>query len=198
MSGDMYGLLKSLEIHQVHVVGISLGGTLALQLAVEHPRLVNKLVLVNTFAVLRPDRISVWIYYALRSILLLTLGLPTQARAVARRIFPHPQQEEFRQLLIEQILQADPRAYRATMLALAIFNVKRKLPGIQVPTLIITGENDTTVPPKNQKHLLELIPGSRQITIPSAGHAVTIDQPGLFNRCLIDFLDESHPWSSRL
>ncbi len=189
MAGDMVGLLKNLGVSQAHVVGISLGGTLALQMALDYPDLVNRLVLVNTFAVLRPDRISVWFYYAQRFILINLIGLPTQARAVARHIFPDPQQEEYRRLLVEQILQADPHGYRSTMIALAFFNVKRYLSKIQAPTLIVTGEKDNTVPPKNQAHLVELIPGARQIMIPSAGHAVTIDQPDAFNRCLIDFFN---------
>ena len=63
----------------------------------------------------------------IRSILVYTLGLPTQAKAVAKRIFPDPDQEIFRQGLIEQVTQADPRAYRAAMRALARFDVRKRL-----------------------------------------------------------------------
>jgi pimeloyl-ACP methyl ester carboxylesterase len=190
MAGDMAGLLERLETGPVHVVGISMGGTLALQLALDFPELVDRLVLVNTFARLRPERPSVWLYFALRFVLVHTLGLPIQARAVARRIFPGPDQELLRRVLFEQICQADPKGYRAAMRALARFNVLRRLGEIHVPTLVITSELDGTVSPKTQRILVERIPNARQGVIPGAGHAVTAEQPEAFNRAMIDFLAE--------
>lgn len=87
-------------------------------------------------------------------------------------------------------MQADPRAYRATMRALARFNVVGRLREIGVPTLVITGESDTTVQPKYQRALATRIPSARRVVIPEAGHAVTADQPQAFNRELLDFLKE--------
>ena len=165
-----------------------MGGTMALQLTLDFPHHVKRLVLVNTFARLQLASPLVLPYFALRFLLVHTLGLPVQARQVAKRLFPLPEQEPLRQALIEQILQADPRAYRAAMRALARFNVYQRLPEIQAPTLVITGERDTTVPPANQHVLAAGIRAARQVTVPAAGHAVTVEKPAEFNHLLIDFL----------
>jgi 3-oxoadipate enol-lactonase len=165
-----------------------MGGVIALQFALDYPELVKKLVLVNTFAVLRPTHWSGYLYFLQRFILVNTMGLPAQARFVARRIFPAPDQEPLRQLLIEQVTKADPRAYRAAMLNLGLFNVVRRLGEVKAPTLVITGQNDTTVDPQRQKVLVNNIAGARQVIIPGAGHAVSIDQPELFNQALMEFL----------
>jgi pimeloyl-ACP methyl ester carboxylesterase len=188
MAADISTLLEHLGVSQAHIVGISMGGTLALQLTLDHPELVAKLALVNTFAQLRPDRLSGWLYFAWRFILIHTLGLPIQARTVAGRIFPRPDQADLRQMTYEQIIQADPDGYRSAMRALGLFNVRNRLSEIQRPTIIITGECDRTVPLKNQQALAAGIAGARQVIIPQAGHAVTVDAPDQFNQALIGFL----------
>ena len=183
-------LVMELKADPAHVIGISMGGTIAQQIALDFSQLVRKLVLVNTFAVLRPARISGWIYFLQRFILVHTLGLPTQARLVAGRIFPGEDQLVARDLLIKQILQADPRAYRAAMRSLGLFNSKQRLGEIETPTLIISGDRDSTVPLPSQRMLVEGIHGARQVIIPCAGHAVTVDQPDLFNHAMLDFLKD--------
>lgn len=194
MAEDMAALLEELQTGPTSVVGISMGGILAQQLALDQPRLVKKLVLVNTFARLpvptnfHPKGWGAISYFALRFALVHTLGIHTQARAVARRIFPKPEQAELRQILVDQIHQADPRGYRATMRALARFNVIPRLGQIRAQTLVITGEDDNTILPEHQRPLVEGIPGARQVIISGAGHGLVAEQPALFNQILIDFL----------
>ena len=188
IAADLAALLNDLGTAPAHIVGISMGGVIALQFALDYPELVKKLVLVNTFAVLRPAHWSGYFYFFQRFLLVNTLGLPAQARVVAQRIFPAPDQEPLRQLLVEQITRADPRAYRAAMLNLGLFNAVNRLGEIKTPTLVVTGQYDTTVDPQRQKTLVDGIAGARQLTIPGAGHAVSIDQPELFNTALKEFL----------
>jgi 3-oxoadipate enol-lactonase len=183
-------LLQELEVSYAHVAGISMGGTIAQQIALDYPKMVRKLILVNTFAVLRPTRLSGWFYFLRRFLLVHMVGIPTQARLVASRIFPGDNQQVIRDLLIRQISQADPRAYRAAMRSLGLFNSRKRLGEIKTPTLIITGGLDTTAPLINQRMLVEGISGARQVIIPNAGHAMTIDQPELFNREMLGFLYE--------
>ncbi len=190
MAGDISSLLNHLAVAPAHIVGISMGGVLALQLTLDHAELVGKLVLVNTFAQLRPNRLSGWLYFAWRFLLVHTLGLRVQAHAVAGRIFPRPDQSDLRQITYEQIIQANPDGYRAAMRALGLFNVRNRLSEIHRPTFVITGECDTTVPMKNQRALAAGIAGARQVIIPRAGHAVIIDASELFNQALIGFLSE--------
>ena len=181
-------LLDQLEIQSFIPVGISMGGAHALQLALDLPLRVTRLVLVNTFSRLRIANPLVLPYFATRFLMVHTLGLNAQAGYVARRIFPSPEQKELRQLFIAQISQADPRAYRASMRALARFNVHRRLKEVACPTLVVSGEKDTTVPLKNQTQMLTGLSNAQHILVPNAGHALTIDQPQVFNQLLLEFI----------
>ncbi|HNT23321.1 MAG TPA: alpha/beta fold hydrolase [Anaerolineales bacterium] len=188
MTNDITRLLEQLQIVSACVVGISMGGALALQIALDRPHQIDRLVLVNTFASLRPKNFAVRAYFVYRFLVVCILGLSSQAQVVARRVFPHPEQEELRQVFYSQIMQADARGYRAAMLALAFFDVKKRLPEIKAPTLVITGQEDTTVPPDTQMVLAKGIQNAQHMIIPGAGHAVIVEKHQLFNQVLLKFL----------
>ncbi len=146
-------------------------------------------MLVSTFAVLRPGNLSGWFYFLQRFILVNTLGLPAQAKVVAQRIFPGQNSAPLREMLVKTISRADPRAYRKAMASLGLFNSINRLGEIKVPTLIVTGDRDTTVTPARQNSLVKGISGAQQVIIPDAGHAVPVDQAERFNRVLLAFLN---------
>ena len=170
------------------VVGISMGGVIALQMGLDYPELVERLVLVNTFAALHTGGIRQWGYFLRRAVLLYSAGQAAQARFVARRIFPGEDQGALRQILIEQIMQADLGDYRRAMVSLALFDARSRLAGVRPPVLVVTGERDNTVLPAVQAEMVGLIPGARQELVAGAGHAVIVDQPEAFNRVLCGFL----------
>ena len=188
---DLVQLIQSLIINKIHVIGISMGGIMALQLVIDHPHLVDKLIIINTFARLRHKGIRSWLYYIWRFSLINILGLRTQAKVVAKKLFPEQNQLPFREILINQIIQANPKAYRTTMVNLARFNVSNRLGDIQRPTLIIVGDKDTTVPPTLQFELAHDIPNSKCVIIKGAGHAVTAEKPDEINQHIIDFLSQT-------
>jgi 3-oxoadipate enol-lactonase len=192
LAADVVALLMHANIQRMSLVGISMGGTVSLSLLCDYAQFIDRAILVNTFARLRPAKPASLFYYVLRFALIYTVGLKSQANAVSRHIFPKPEQEELRQLLIQEILKSDPAGYRAAFTALARFNRKTCLSQIRTPTLVITGACDTTVPAANQRQLVEGIPGARQVVIPDAGHAVTVDQPETFNKVMVDFLCEAN------
>ena len=181
-------LLAGLGSGPIYLVGISLGGMVAQQLVLDHPHLVKKLILVSSFAALRPERSTGWFYLLRRVLLVVFKGIPEQAAFVANRLFPQPEQEALRRLFVEQIVQADPRAYRAAMLAIALFDSRRNFSRIKVPVLVVSGANDGTASPSMQKTLAQGIPNARQIIIAGAGHAVSVDHPEEFNQAMMDFL----------
>ena len=188
VAADLAALLRERETGPADVVGLSMGGVIAQQFALDYPDLVRKLVLVSTFTVLRPSSLSQWLYFFQRLVVVHLVGLEQQSRIVARRVFPAPEQEALREMAAAQIARADPRAYRAAMRYLGLFDSRRRLKEILVPTLVITGERDTTVSPARQKMLADGIPGARQVILPGGGHAVAIDQAEAFNRELLGFL----------
>jgi 3-oxoadipate enol-lactonase len=190
MAGDLLHLLDHLQIQTAHVVGISLGGTVALQFTLDSPTRIVKLVLVNTFACLRPKNLGIWMYMLWRLLLVHTIGLETQGKVVAQRVFPHSGQQALREELMAQIRQADVHGYRATMRTLGLFNVQSRLREIRCPTLVLTSEKDTTVPAETQRALTRGIAGARQIHFSKGGHALSIDQAEGFNAAVLGFLSE--------
>lgn len=187
---DLTGLLDRLEVSSAHIVGISLGGAVTLAFGLMQPARTRSLTLVNTFARLRPRQARNYPYFLLRFLLVWLLKPEIQARMVARRIFPRPEQEDLRQALIMQVAHANPKAYRAAMWHLARFNVYPHLGKIRVPTLVVTGGRDTTVVPEVQQELVEGIPGARHEVFPESGHGVTAEEPEAFNRLLVSFIQE--------
>lgn len=190
MARQMSGLLEQLGTGPANVVGLSMGGVVAQQFALEKPQWTKKLVLVSTFSVLRPEKWNGWVYFAQRTAAVLFLGLNAQAQMVARRLFPDRQDQELREMFIAIVAKADPRAYRRAMFALGLFDSKKRLGQIKAPTLVVTGADNSTVSPARQEILVQGIPGARQVLIPQAGHAVTVDQAEKFNQALLEFLKE--------
>ena len=185
-------LVERLGLDSLHVVGISMGGTVALQYALDHPAAIQKLVLVNTFARLRPERRGNALYYLRRFLVMNLMGLEAQAQLVARRILPYAEQAALRDELVRQILTSDRRTYRSAMVSLALFNIEARLARLVAPTLVISGERDTTVALPNQRALAEKIPGARHVLVKDAGHAVPVEKAGEFNRIVLEFLAPSH------
>lgn len=188
MARDVAELVRAVVCGPVHVAGISMGGTVALHLVLDHADLVERLVLVNTCGRLRPERLRGWLGYALRYAGLCAMGMTAQAHLVARNTFPHPHQEELRRSLAAQIEQSNPHGYMAVLRALGCFDVQARLPEIKAPTLVVTGGQDRTISPEQQRALVECIPAARQVVIRDAGHGITADCPEAFNRALLDFL----------
>jgi len=188
VAAALAGLVSDLQVGPVHLIGLSMGGVIAQQFALDYPALVRKLVLVSTFAVLQPASLSQWFYFAQRAVVVHAMGLSAQSKIVARRVFPEPGQDELREMAEKQIASADVRAYRAAMRSLAFFNSRDRLREIKASTLVISGANDSTVAPVYQKVLADEIPDARQIIIPDAGHAVAIDQYEKFNAVVKNFL----------
>jgi 3-oxoadipate enol-lactonase len=188
VAGQMADLLGELGIRSAHIVGLSMGGVIAQQLALDFPQWVEKLVLVSTFSALRPENLNGWAYFIRRAAAILTLGLNAQAQVVATHVFPDPKDQVLRDMYLSIVARADPHAYRQAMLSLGRFDSRKRLGNIKAPTLVITGAEDITVTPARQKILVQGIPGARQVLIPQAGHAVSVDQAEKFNQALLDFL----------
>ena len=188
MARQMAGLLDELGAGPVHVVGLSMGGVIAQQFALDFPQLTRKLVLASTFSVLSLEDFNGGAYFIRRAVSVLTQGLEAQAQLVARRLFPDPQDQELRAMFIAIVSRADPRAYRKAMLSLGLFNSSKRLREIKTSTLVITGVNDSTIRPARQQLLADGIQGARQVVIQAAGHAVSVDQPEQFNQVLLAFL----------
>ena len=188
MASEMAGLLEELQTGPVNVVGLSMGGTIAQQfdfgLPASYPQI------GSGQHICRPAP-----RYSERLVLFLAAVYRGQYPRAARTgetgggaHLPGADQAPLRAMLVETISRADPRAYRKAMASLGLFNSVKRLAEIKVPTLVVTGADDTTVTPARQRLLVEGIPAARQVIIPDAGHAVPVDHAEQFNRELLAFL----------
>lgn len=189
LASDVLGLLDALNVERAHVVGLSLGGCVALVLALDAPQRVRSLALVNAFAHLEPGHPSYALMLVSRLALLGVRGLPAQADYVAARMFPKPEQAMLRKLAAERIASNDMATYRRLMLAIGAFDVRDRLGQIACPTLVIAGDRDTTVPLHPKQVLAARIPGARLEIVSDSGHATPIDQPEAFNQLVLGFIE---------
>ena len=95
-------LMDSLSINHYDVIGISMGGVVAQIMALDYSERVNRLVLINTFACLRPQKWDEWYYLIKRYLIAKIRGKNIQAQLVAKRLFPEPDQELYRKEIIKQ------------------------------------------------------------------------------------------------
>ena len=181
--------MDTLGISRAHVVGHSLGGCVALALALDAPARVRSLVVVNSFARLRPSGLRAAVRSAGRLTLSLAAPMSVVAAYVAREAFPRPEQAGLRQAAIERVAANPRRHYLASLAAILRFDVRRRLGEIRCPTLIVAGANDRTVPLAAKELLAGSIPGAGLRVVADSGHVSQFDQPVAFNRLLIEHLD---------
>jgi pimeloyl-ACP methyl ester carboxylesterase len=204
--------LEGRRLRSVTVAGASLGGRIALELAIRYPERVKKLVLVNALGLGRPQ---VQLYYPLmvlprvgETVMGLAKGAlrwapATVIRRVAARYtgastdlattMDDSYLDQLRELYAEK---GYPEAYLATVRSLvtpkALFgahDVSAELDRIQAPTLFIWGADDPLFPIEHATRAHSRMPGSRLAVIEGAGHTPQAERPEEFNRILVRFLD---------
>jgi 3-oxoadipate enol-lactonase len=188
MAEDVAALLAELELPPAHVVGLSLGGCAAQILAAGHPERVRSLVLVNTFARLRPDGLRGAGRLIMRAWLFGTAPMPVLAEYVAAGLFPKPEQNAIYTEAVARLSRNQKRPYLAAMHAALGFDARAQLGRIRCPTLVVAGDRDRTVPRAAIDELCRGIPGARFALIEDSGHATPYDQPEAFNQAVMEFI----------
>lgn len=196
LAGDAAGLLHHLGQFPAHVVGLSLGGSIALQLALDYPELVRSLVVVNSGPALPldslPEKLHVLWNYLKRLVVIHGWGMRKMGEQLAANLLPGPEQAWQRQAMVERWAANDKRAYLAAMSAMRGWNVTARLPDITCPVQIIHAEYDYTPLSFKQRYAAHL-PKAELAVIPDARHLTPVDKPAEFNRTLLSFL-QAHPY----
>lgn len=186
-AADVAGLVKALNIKSAHVVGLSLGGCVAFQLAIDFPELVKTMIIVNSVPelVVRTfrDRIGIWQRFAIVRL----LGMRKMGEVLSKRLFPKDEHASLRTRFVESWAKNDPRAYQDAMRALVGWNVIDKLGSIHCPTLVITADQDYTPVAVKEKYTKRILDAAL-VVISDAHHATPVEQPERFNTVLMDFL----------
>jgi pimeloyl-ACP methyl ester carboxylesterase len=192
LAADVVALLDHLRVRKAHVLGTSLGGFVAQELALRRPDLVDRLVLVCTsYGRGGPEAMSPWS-------LMDMIGLPSLSveRAVRRGLeaatseaYRAERPEEFEQIVGWRLADSPSLStYHQQMRAGARFDASQEVGSITSPTLVIHGSEDNYVPAANAAALAEAIPGAKLRILGNAGHLVFIERAADVNREVVTFL----------
>jgi len=189
LARDVLEVMDALKIESAHVMGISMGGALAFQMAVDAPDRVDSLIIVNSGPTARTGSPRYWLYVQLRKLMAWVVSPAKAGPKIAARLFPDPAMEDKRQAFIRQIARMNPVAYRKSLFALLRWDVVAHLGGMRCPTLFLTGAEDYT-PPQAKQRFAAMMPNARVEVVPDAHHALPMEYPEAFNACVDRFLEK--------
>lgn len=188
-AADVAALLQSLGPAPAHVLGLSLGGMVAQQMAIAQPALVRSLVLLNTLPGLWPPVRGTARLAARRlSPPWRRRSMAEQAARVAADLFPRPEHTLLRAQAQARLAANDPAAYRRAIRAIVGFRPGPALSRIACPVLILAGTADRVVPAAYQARLRRALPQAGFVTIPDGGHACNLEWPEAVNAAVLAFL----------
>jgi pimeloyl-ACP methyl ester carboxylesterase len=199
--GELLGeFCKALELPACTLVGNSMGGFVAAEVAVGEPEWVERLVLVSAAGIShakmrREPVVAGTRMLALTNPLLFRLDMPSMRRPGLRKlafggVMRHPDRIR-RELLVEFLANGfgAPGVIPAVG-ALVGYDLLERLQRIRVPTLVVWGRDDLVVPASDAAGFTDRIPGSRLVVFDDCGHVPQAERPVRFNRLLAEFCDE--------
>ncbi|VVO05874.1 alpha/beta fold hydrolase [Pseudomonas fluorescens] len=186
-SADLIALIEHLNLGPAHVVGLSMGGMIGFQLAVDQPQLLKSLCIVNSGPQVKlqtPDEYWQWFK---RWSLMQLFSMSAIGTALGAKLFPEPEQAELRSKIAQRWAKNDKRAYLASFDAIIGWGVQERLSRVTCPTLIVSADRDYT-PVAIKEAYIKLLPNARLAVIANSRHATPLDQPQAFNQTLLEFL----------
>jgi len=185
---DVVGLLDTLEIRLIHWVGLSMGGMIGQGFALDHGDRLKSLVLCDTASVVSAEAQPLWQerFDTVREQGMQALADQTMERWFTPfflRLNP-PMVQKIRQ----EILRTPVEGYVGCGEAIRKLNYTDRLGVIELPTLIIVGEEDPGTPVSAAQTIHERIPESKLVILSSARHLSNVEQSKAFNAALLGFL----------
>jgi pimeloyl-ACP methyl ester carboxylesterase len=181
-------LIEAVALGPANVVGLSWGGTLALELYRHHPDLVATLILVDSYAgwkgSLPQEEVDARVEGARRML----AAPPEEFDPTLPGLFAAGPPPEFASLLADMAAAVRPESLRVELLAMAEADQRDILPHIAVPTLLIWGEQDVRSPLSVARQFEQAVPKAQLVVIPGAGHVSNLERPEEFNDALREFL----------
>ncbi|MGH8742532.1 MAG: alpha/beta fold hydrolase [Burkholderiales bacterium] len=182
-TGDVLRVAEHLMASRFHLVGLSMGGRIARNVALHHPAWLRSLTLADTspgFDALSAEQVRRFV----------SERKSRTAESLWRLLSAKPRQEAY-DALLAGFNALHQESYFKTIEASVAQDRAAPLEEIRVPTLVITGTEDQVYPPAMAHDIARRIPGAKLVEIEGAGHVSNLDQPARFNRALMDFLKEN-------
>jgi pimeloyl-ACP methyl ester carboxylesterase len=188
---DVSELLRQLETGPVVLVGHSMGGYVALAFARRHPEMLRGLVLVGTKAGADTPEGAAGRRATAEKVKL--EGIVGVVNAMAPKMLAAGNQDERMAAKVRDFMEpSKPEGVIGALLGMAERpDSTPHLGQIRVPTLVVTGADDTIIPPAESDALARHIPGAQLRVIPNAGHLVAFERPDEFNQALRDWLSRA-------
>lgn len=194
-------LCDKLGLGRVDIVGNSMGGYIAAEVAIQFPERVDQLLLVSAAGISSADVARRPIYTLGRVATAVTVHTAPRHRAIASRpktrhwalawVARHPSLLN-PDLAYEGFIKGAGRpGFDAALRANLEYDFRDRLPEIRQPTLIVWGENDSIIPVRDANEFERLIPDSRKVVMKATGHVPMAERPSTFNELVLDFLAET-------
>jgi 3-oxoadipate enol-lactonase len=188
MAADAAAVLDAAGVESAHVFGLSMGGMIAQEFALQYPRRVRSLVLGCTAAG-GPDAVRAE-KKVTEVLTLRNMGLEEASMAMRAFVYDAgtPPERIEEDMVIRRKRFPRPEAYAAQLQGIFTWEAYTRLHQIAAPTLVIHGGSDQLVPPANAELIAARIPGAKLVIIPHASHIFITDQPELSQRAIMEFL----------
>jgi pimeloyl-ACP methyl ester carboxylesterase len=183
---DIEGIFHQLSLRRVVLVGLSMGGVVAQQVAIENPEFIQALVLVNTASHASGPDISMEKTLAAID----EFGVAAISQNLAVRSFASGTPPSLVEWAKHEVIRTPEFVAREAVVSLNTSDMRTTLRRISVPTLVVAGEQDVLTTPLQSKELADGIPDSMFVVIEHAGHFPMLERPLEFNRVLRTFLDQ--------
>ncbi len=189
MAADAAAVLDAAGVESADVYGVSMGGIIAQEFAIQYPGRVRKLILGCTACggpkVVRSEP-EVTQVLMMRGNMTMDEGIEAAVPYIYDNDTPRARIEE--DLVIRRATYPKAEAYAAQLQGILAWESYSRLGQIKASTLVIHGETDRLVPPGNGKLIAESISGSKLAMIPHASHIYTTDQPEASHQAVMAFL----------
>ena len=189
MAADAAAVLDAAGAESADVYGISMGGMIAQEFAIQYPGRVRKLILGCTACggpkVVRAEP-EVNQVLMMRGAMTIEEGIQVGVPYIYDAGTPRARIDE--DLAIRRVTYPKPEAYAYQLQGILAWESYSRLAQIKAPTLVIHGETDRLVPAGNGKLIAESIAGSKLVMIPHASHIYMTDQPQASEKAVMDFL----------
>jgi pimeloyl-ACP methyl ester carboxylesterase len=197
LGADLAAVLRHLATGPAHVLGWSMGGMIALQLAVAAPELVASLVIVNSGPDWTPKTSLQRVALEMRGAVTGLLGPGAMSRVIAGKLFPRAEQAALRAEYIERMARNDKRTYAALLASFLGWSVADRLPSLTMPALVVAADGDYTSVASKELWVREM-PAARLVVVPDTRHALPLEAPERLTAIVAEFLDALEPrtWDS--